>query len=121
MPIEKEKWYTRQIFSVTSVDSSLRYYCDLLGFTQNWNYDEDGVNLVAQVSRGDFELILAGNLDRKGKGRVFISLTELETNQLQEEIGNKGIPHEEIYWGYRSIKLQDPDGNEMIFPQESEG
>ena len=119
MPIENEKWYTRPIFSVTSMEKSLSYYCDLLGFTQNWTYEEGEVDLVAQVSRGDFELILAGNLDRKGKGRVFISLTELETNQLKEVIEKNNIPYEEIYWGYPSIKLEDPDGNEMIFPQES--
>lgn len=35
-------------------------------------------NLVSQVSRGDYELILAGNLDRVGVGRVFISLGDSE-------------------------------------------
>lgn len=120
MPVENEKWYTRPVFSVASVEKSLSYYCDLLGFTQSWKYDEGSEILVAQVSRGDFELILAGNLDRKGSGRVFISLTELETSQLKVAIENKNIPYEKFQWGYPSIKLQDPDGNEMIFPQESE-
>lgn len=120
MTVEKEKWYTRPIFSVASVEVSIGYYCDMLGFIQNWKYDEGGRILVAQVSRGDFELILASNLDRKGSGRVFISLTSPETSQLMGAIENKDIPYEEFYWGYPSVKLRDPDGNEMIFPQESE-
>ena len=120
MPVENEKWYTRPVFSVASIDASLNYYCDLLGFKQDWKYEEEETILVAQVSRGDFELILAGNLDRKGKGRVFISLTTDENSQLKELIENNDIPYEEICWGYPSIKLQDPDGNEMIFPQEAE-
>ncbi|ABW33005.1 glyoxalase superfamily protein [Acaryochloris marina] len=120
MPIEKDKWYTRPVFSVASVQKSLSYYRDLLGFTQSWKYDEAGEVLVAQVSRGDFELILASNLDRKGQGRVFISLTESETSRFKEMIESMHITYEEIYWGYPSIKLQDPDGNELIFPQETE-
>ena len=120
MSVEKEKWYTRPIFSVDNISKSLGYYCDLLDFTQNWKYEEDNQVLVAQVSRGEFELILASNLDRKGKGRVFVSLTEFETAQLMKMIEGKDIPHEKMYWGYPSIKLRDPDGHEMIFPQESE-
>ena len=121
MPVEKDKWYTRPIFSVGDVEKSLSYYCEMLGFAQSWKYEEDDQVLVAQVSRGDFELILAGNLNRKGKGRVFISLTNLETDKLRKTIESKDIPYEEMYWGYPSLKLRDPDGNEMIFPQESEG
>ena len=120
MPIENEKWYTRPVFSVANVEKSLGYYCNLLGFTENWRYDECDEILVAQVSRGEFELILAGNLDRKGNGRVFISLTESETDSLKEAIESNDIAYERIYWGYPSLKLQDPDGNEMIFPQETE-
>ena len=121
MSVEKEKWYARPVFSVNSVEESLGYYCELLGFTENWRYDENNELLVAQVSRGDFELILAGNLDRKGNGRVFISLTDSETSQFKETIKKNNIPYETIYWGYPSIQLQDPDGNEMIFPQETDG
>jgi len=120
MSIEKDKWYTRPIFAVHSVTKSLNYYCDLLGFTKNWGYDEADIPQVAQVSRGEFELILAGNLDQKGKGRVFVSLTNTETLQLKDMIKSNNIPYEEIFWGYTSIKLTDPDGNELLFPQESE-
>lgn len=119
MPLEEDKWYTRPIFSVSNIEQSLYHYCKLLGFEQAWKYEENQLTLVTQVNRGEFELILAGNLDRIGAGRVFVSLCEGEMKKLVSEIKENNISTEHIHWGYPSIRIQDPDGNEMIFPQES--
>ncbi len=118
-PLEKEKWYTRPVFFVANVEVSLRHYCDLLGFVQAWDYKENGRTIVAQVDRGEqCELILAEDSDRVGKSRVFISLYPNELETLQEEIETRGIPSKRSLWGYPVIQIQDPDGNEMLFPLE---
>lgn len=120
MTLEKEKWYTRPIFSVSNIEQSLYHYCNLLGFNQSWKYEEQQATLVTQIARGEFELILSGNLDRIGAGRVFVSLSETEMKKLKSEIEENKVSTEHIHWGYPAIRIQDPDGNEMIFPKESE-
>lgn len=112
-------WYARTIFSVTDIQRSLAYYGEMLGFEQDWTYEEDEEILVAQVSRGDFELILAGNLDHAGCGRVFVSLNRPELDSLEREIRDRAVAFDEIHWGYPSIRLRDPDGNELILPRET--
>ncbi len=120
MSVAEEKWYTRPIFSVSSVEKALQHYCGLLGFVQTWKYEEGASTLVTQVCRGEFELIIAGNLDRVGAGRVFISLNDKEMSSLSNQIAENHIAIEHIHWGYPAIRICDPDGNEMILPQESE-
>lgn len=122
---EGETWYSRTIFSVSSVEDSLHHYCELLGFEQSWKYEEKGKILVAQVNRGDCELILTENLDRTraervGAGRVFVSLNVAEMAALKKDIIENQIKAENINWGYPTILLSDPDGNELLFPQEED-
>ena len=118
MSVVEGKWYARPVFSVSSLEKALQHYCDLLGFEQTWKYEEGTKTIVTQVCRGEFELILAGNLDRVGAGRVFISLTGTEMDALNNDIAEKNIAVEHIHWGYSAIRIRDPDGNEMILPQE---
>ena len=120
MTLVEEKWYTRPIFSVSNIEQSLYYYCTLLGFEQTWKYKEQEATVVTQVVRGECELILSGNHDRIGTGRVFVSLSEIEMKRLESEIEKNEVSTDRIHWGYPAIRLRDPDGNEMIFPQESE-
>lgn len=119
--MEKEKWYTRPIFSVSNMQASLHHYCNLLEFEQGWKYEEDGDLVVTQVNKGDFELILTTNLDRVGQGRIFISLATAEMDKLQRCVDEKQIMHNRVYWGYPAIQIRDSDGNEMLFPLEAEG
>ena len=120
MKEEPEKWYTRSVFSVKDMQRTLQYYCDLLGFEQSWKYDEEGRTIVTQVEKGEFELIVTENLDRIGQARVFVSLTKSELNQFEKTINNNEVHHDRIYWGYPCIRIQDPDGNELLFPLEDE-
>lgn len=115
----EEKWYTRPVFAVTSIEKALQHYCDLLGFKQSWKYEEGESTIVTQVNRGEFELILTSNLDRVGAGRVFVSLNSEEMTTLKKEIAANRIAVEHIHWGYPAIRMRDQDGNEMIFPEES--
>ena len=118
--MDAEKWYTRPIFSVSDMGEALRHYCDRLGFSRAWAYEEEGKTIVTQVNMGQFELILTSNLDRVGLGRIFVSLEKWEVVNLAKRIDESGIQTEQFFWGYPSIRIQDPDGNEMIIPQEFE-
>ena len=52
-------WFARPVLHVASVEASLRFYVDRLGFTVAWQFDEDGRVFVAQVDRGSCALIFS--------------------------------------------------------------
>src|SRR6187549_1171871 len=68
-------WFARPVLHVASVEASLRFYVDRLGFTVAWRFEEAGRVFVAQVDRGSCALIFSDQWPEKvGKGLMFISL-----------------------------------------------
>ena len=124
------EWFARPVLHVSSVEASLRFYVDLLGFTVPWRYDEDGRARVVQVDRGTCALILSDHWpDKVGKGLMFISVNvESETRHaevaavdaLRAEFEARGIPVKDGRWGYRLLVVEDPDGNQLFFPYPNE-
>jgi catechol 2,3-dioxygenase-like lactoylglutathione lyase family enzyme len=116
-------WFARPVLHVKDVDTSIRFYVDLLGFTSPWRYDEEGRGRVAQVDRQGCALILANNLapENVGKGVMFISLNAEPEAQvaaldaLHAELVAKGAPVKEGLWGYRLLVVDDLDGNQLFF------
>ena len=120
-------WFARPVLHVSSVEASLRFYVDRLGFTSPWQYDEDGRVSVAQVDRQGCALILADSWPEKvGKGLMFISLNAEREAQvavldaLRAELQAKGVPVKEGSWGYRILVVDDLDGNQLFFNYLSE-
>ena len=120
-------WFARPVLHVSSVEASLRFYVDRLGFTSPWQYDEDGRVSVAQVDRQGCALILADSWPEKvGKGLMFISLNSERGAQiavldaLRAELQAKGVPAKEGSWGYRILVVDDLDGNQLFFNYPSE-
>ena len=112
-------WFARPVLHVKDLQTSLRFYVDLLGFTCSWRNDEDG---VAQVDRDGCALILASTWPEKvGKGLMFISLNlepEAQTaaiDALRAEFEAKGVSVKDGSWGYRLLVVDDPDGNQLFF------
>lgn len=69
------EWFARPVLHVSSVETSVRFYEDQLGFTVAWRYNESGTSRVAQVDRGTCALILSDQWPEKvGTGLTFISL-----------------------------------------------
>ena len=58
-------WFARPVLHVSSVEASLRFYVDRLGFTVAWRYEEDGRARVAQVDRGSCALIFSDQWPEK--------------------------------------------------------
>jgi catechol 2,3-dioxygenase-like lactoylglutathione lyase family enzyme len=110
-----KNWYTRPVFFVKDAERALMFYRDTLGFSLNWNHQEEGRAYVCQVTKNGFELILAQDPQKAGKGRVFISLNDEETRALREEIERARIEARDSYWGMPIIEVLDLDGNELFF------
>ena len=109
------RWYTRPVFFVADVDRAIRFYVDTLGFEKSWHSD-DGTGAVCQVNRGECEIILCQDSARRDKARLFIELTSAGVADLRREFGQRSVPFTETWWGYDSLQITDPDGNELLFP-----
>jgi catechol 2,3-dioxygenase-like lactoylglutathione lyase family enzyme len=123
-------WFARPVVHVTSVEASLRFYVDRLGFTVAWRHEEDGRARVAQVDRGNCALIFSDQWPEKaGKGLMFISLNVeppsyeaavAAVDALRAEFEARGAPVKDGRWGYRLLVVEDPDCNQLFFNYPSE-
>jgi catechol 2,3-dioxygenase-like lactoylglutathione lyase family enzyme len=109
------RWYTRPVLFVADVNRAIRFYVDMLGFEKSWHSD-DGAGTVAQVNHGECEIILCQDAARKDKARLFIELTPEGIEELPREITRRSVPSKDTWWGYDTIRIDDPDGNELFFP-----
>jgi uncharacterized glyoxalase superfamily protein PhnB len=125
------EWFARPVLHVSSVNASLPFYVDRLGFKVRWRVeDEQGHVDVAQVNRQGCALILAEHWPEKaGKGLMFISLNvEPETREaeaaaldtLRAELEARGVQVKDGFWGYRVLVVEDLDGNQLFFNYPSE-
>jgi len=111
-------WYTRPVIFVESVERAIDFYVDKLGFRESADrYCEDGTALVGQVSREDCTLLLNCQQPAKcGKARMFVSLEPEVLDALRTEFVTRGAPLRDGWWGYDTMIVEDPDGNELFFP-----
>jgi catechol 2,3-dioxygenase-like lactoylglutathione lyase family enzyme len=124
------EWFARPVLHVSSVEASLRFYVERLGFTVAWRYEEEGLARVAQVDRGSCALIFSDQWREKaGKGLMFISLiVEPETREaavaaldaLRAEFEGRGVSVKDGQWGYRLLVVEDLDGNQLFFNYPNE-
>jgi catechol 2,3-dioxygenase-like lactoylglutathione lyase family enzyme len=109
------RWYTRPVLFVADVNRAVRFYVDMLGFEKGW-HEGDGAGTVCQVNRGECEIILCEDATRRGKGRLFIELTADGLADLRREFVERSVPTKETWWGHDALQVDDPDGNELLFP-----
>lgn len=110
-----QRWYTRPVLFVADIRRALRFYVEVLGFEKVW-HEADGAGKVCQVNRAGCEIILCENADRKDKARLFVELTSNAIAELRRQIIERSIPSKMSWWGYDVIQIDDPDGNELLFP-----
>lgn len=113
----KDGWFSRPVLFVENVERAIAFYRDVLGFTEGQRYEEEGTVLVGEVTRGDCSLLLnCQQPDKIGRGRMFISLAPGLIEDLRAEFEARGAPVREGWWGYNTMIIDDPDGNELFFP-----
>ena len=110
-------WYTRPVLFVADVNRAARFYIDQLGFVKHW-HSGDGAGKVCQVNRSDCEIILCEDASRTSKTRLFIELNVQELAELRSELVARSVPTKTTWWGYDTLQIDDPDGNELFFPIE---
>jgi catechol 2,3-dioxygenase-like lactoylglutathione lyase family enzyme len=108
-----QRWYPRPVFFVADVNRALAFYIDSLGFEKAWHKDT-----VCQVNRSDCEIILCQDGTRRDKSRLFVELTQDGMTELRREIIERSVPSKSAWWGYDVVQIDDPDGNELLFPIE---
>ena len=112
----EHRWYTRPVFFVGDINRAARFYVDMLGFTKGW-HTMDGEGKVCQVNHGECEIILCEDDARRDRGRLFIELTAEGLADLRREFVSRAVPTRETWWGYDTLQVDDPDGNELLFPR----
>jgi catechol 2,3-dioxygenase-like lactoylglutathione lyase family enzyme len=111
------KWYARPVLFVADVNRAIRFYVDSLGFVKKW-HEADGAGTVCQVDRGECEIILCQDATRRDRARLFVELSAEGLAELRRELAERSVPTKETWWGYDSLQIDDPDGNELLFPTE---
>jgi len=109
------RWYARPVLFVSDVNRAIRFYVDMLGFEKSW-HEGDGAGKVCQVNHGECEIILCEDARRRDKARLFVELTADGLTDLRREVAERSVPSKETWWGYDTLQIDDPDGNELFFP-----
>ena len=109
------RWYARPVFFVADVNRAIRFYVDMLGFEKSW-HTGGGTGKICQVNHGECEIILCEDATRSDKARLFIELTAAGLAELRREVVERSVPSRETWWGYDTLQIDDPDGNELFFP-----
>lgn len=112
------RWYARPVLFVADLDRAVRFYVGELGFEQRWRSAE-GDGDVCQVARSDCEIILCADATRRDKGRLFIELTADGLAAFRRECTERGVHGSRTRWGYDTLQVDDPDGNELFFPESA--
>lgn len=109
------RWYTRPVLFVADVNRALQFYVEMLGFEKSW-HEGDGAGKVCQVNHGECEIILCEDAARRDRGRLFIELTSAGLAELRRGAAEHSVPSRMSWWGYDTLQIDDPDGNELLFP-----
>jgi hypothetical protein len=97
------------------VHRAARFCLDALGFERGW-HESDGAGTVCPVNRSDCEIILCQDPARRDKGHLFVALTAEGLADFRRELAHRGVPTSQTWWGYDVTRVEDPDGNELFFP-----
>jgi catechol 2,3-dioxygenase-like lactoylglutathione lyase family enzyme len=106
------EWYMRPVLFVSDIERALAFYIGSLGFEKKW-HEADGKGKVCQVDRGGCEIILCEDT-RDDRGRLFLELSREGVDQLLLKVAARSLPTQQIWWGYEALRIEDPDGNELL-------
>lgn len=105
------------VLAVADVPTSVRFYCEVLGFDRDWG-GEDGLEHIASVSR-DGHAIMLERRNPIDRGCVWIGVSKLAP--IWERMrGRRTLviqPPKSHYWAV-DLRIKDPDGNILWFGAE---
>jgi catechol 2,3-dioxygenase-like lactoylglutathione lyase family enzyme len=107
------------VLEVNSIEESLAFYHDLLGFEIS-KHTPDSEPPMATVQAGALRITLAQHLEtmlKRGRGvNFFLGVDDVD--EYYRELTGKGAevwPPADEGWGGRFITLQDPDNYRLFF------
>ena len=113
-------WYSRPVFFVESVERALAFDTAQLGFIEDARHEDGGRVLVANIARDDCAILLnCQQPEKTGRGRLFVSMDLAPLEDLRREFEARGVAITDGWWGYDTMIVTDPDGNELFFPYPS--
>ncbi len=97
---------------------SLRFYCDVLGFTKDWEHRfAEKFPLYVQVSRGPVSLHLSEHGDAGQSASLCIGVRDVDA--VYAEFTGRGLealgPPEDRDYGVRDFSFKDLDGHHLVF------
>ena len=111
-------------FTANAAAASIKWYCDVLGFTVKERWEHEGEFRGAQIASGAVTINIGQDdwklgRDRvKGQGARMYILTGPGIDQYAEAIKARGgrLDHEpQDGWGMRAFSISDPDGFKLTF------
>ncbi len=119
------------ILAVEDINASIKFYVDVLGFTENWKMqDEHQRTNFACVRMGDAEILLGviegfvdpADLAQRGIGiQLYLEVPEnIAIDTLYERAISAARITREIEtrnWGERTFSVRDPDGYQLMLAQ----
>jgi catechol 2,3-dioxygenase-like lactoylglutathione lyase family enzyme len=105
------------ILSVRSLQASIRYYVDVLGFKVDWGGDD--ASIMASVSRDGRAIMLCQGEQGQPGTWVWIGVENIEP--LFEQYSARGVKFRleptNYPWAYE-MQIEDPDGHVLRFGSE---
>lgn len=111
-------------FTVNDATASIKWYCDVLGFSLKERWEHEGTFLGGSVVHGSVTVNIGqddwklGRDRKKGQGvRVYIATAD-DINTYARAITSRGgtLDHEpKDDWGVRAFSITDPDGYKITF------
>ncbi len=106
--------------TVKDLQTSVKWYVDVVGFKVDRKMERDGTLRGAAVSAGDVRIILNQDDGKKGWDRVkglgfSLQITTAQSiDEIAQQITSRGgvleLEPQDMPWGARVCRVQDPDG-----------
>ncbi|MBL8113817.1 MAG: VOC family protein [Acidobacteria bacterium] len=115
-------------FTVNDLEASLKWYRDVMGFTEGKRYDDKGKLVGVELLAGEAFFMLGQDDWKKGKNRAkgegmrLYCMTVQDVDVLAAEIRARGgkldQPPTDQPWGMRDFSVTDPDGFKITIARE---
>lgn len=101
------------VLNVKSIQDSLHYYVDVLGFKKDWDWGEPPT--FASVSRDEVCIFFCEGA--QGQSGTWMSIFVDNVDALYEEYKTRGARIRQaptnFSWGMREMNIEDPDGHRL--------
>lgn len=103
---------------VTDILVSSKFYCNVLGFQKEWEYQPDGDDpAFVSIRRENIRFFLTEHPESSVGTLLYCYVDDVD--QFHKEIIERGAVLEwepiDTDWNTRELQLRDPDGNKLRF------